>query len=126
MKKISFTVEKNADGYWAHRTEPGGVVGAYGVTLDELKADIVEAYNLFQDEVKITMDSVLLQFNVSSFFELYSGVVAAAGIGKRAGMQKSLISDYVNRKKRPSKKQIERLVATIKELGRELAEVEIV
>lgn len=125
MEKLKFIVEKNSDGYWAHRAEPGGVIGAYGKTLPELKTDAVAAYNLFKDNEKTAEDQIVFQFDISSFFELYSGIVAAAGIGKRAGMQKSLISEYVNGKRKPSKKQVERLLTTIKQLGRELSEVEI-
>lgn len=125
MEKLKFVVEKNPDGYWAHREEPGTVIGGYGETLTELKADVVNAYNLLHDDKKINEEQVVFQFDISSFFELYSGIVAAAGIGKRAGMQKSLISEYVNGKKKPSKRQVERLLSTIKQLGRELSEVEI-
>jgi hypothetical protein len=125
MEKLKFIVEKNKDGYWASREEADGIIGAYGETLLDLKTDIVTAYNLYQDKIKITPDNVQLQFDITSFFELYSGVIAAAGIGKRAGMQKSLISEYVNGKRKPSKKQIDRLLTTINDLGRELSEVEI-
>ena len=125
MDKLKFIVEKNDDGYWAHREEQNGVIGAYGEDLSGLKADIVKACNLFHGGAEITHDDISLQFDVSSFFEIYSGIVAAAGIGKRAGVQKSLISEYVKGKKKPSKKQIDRLLSTIKQLGRELSEVEI-
>lgn len=125
MKEIKFVVEKNNDGYWASREEHEGVIGAYGETITDLKKDIVTAYNLYQDKIKITADQVKLQFDIASFFELYGGVIAAAGIGKRTGIQKSLISEYVNGKRKPSRKQINRLLSTINDLGRELAEIEI-
>ena len=62
MEKIIFKVEKNRDGYWGHYIEAGGVVGAYGNTITELKADIVTAYNLFQQDGKITAEQVAFQF----------------------------------------------------------------
>ena len=65
MEKLKFKVEKNPDGYWAYREEPGGLIGAYGETLFDLREEIVVAYNLSQDETKITAEQRLWRSNRS-------------------------------------------------------------
>jgi hypothetical protein len=126
MKKLKFIVEKNADGYWAHREEPGNnLIAAMGETLSQLRAEIVTAYNLYQDneKKKITEEQISLDFDLPSFFKLYKEI-NATGIGRRIGMQKSLISEYVNGKKKPSEKQKQKILDGIKSLVKELSEIE--
>jgi hypothetical protein len=129
MKRIKFVVEKNEDGYWAHTTVSGfGVIGGYGETLAELKKDVVQGYNFAYNDnpqKQITEEQIQLSLDLSAFFDLYSGIVAAAGVGMRVGMQKSLISDYKNGVKKASEKQIKKLLLEINKLGRELADIEI-
>jgi hypothetical protein len=129
MMNVKFIVEKGPEGYWAYREEPrNDLITTMADTLTELKDNIVEAYNLYQSEnpkKQITREQIKLEFDLPSFFELYSGVITATGIGKRIGMQKTLISAYVNGKKRPSENQVKKILLAVKELGRELADLEI-
>ena len=129
MKNFPFTVEKTPDGFSAYREEPGNnLVCTTGADLKELKTNIVAAYNLYQSENpknQISENQVALQFDLSSFFEFYREINASA-LGKRIGMHKSLMSEYINGKRKPSVKQVKKILTGIKDLGRELTELEII
>lgn len=129
MKKIEFVIEKGKDGYGAYREEKGaGVITTMGDTVSEIKKNLVEAYNLYADEVGksvITDDQVELKYDLASFFEFYKEINVSA-LGKRIGMQKSLISEYINGHRKPSDKQVARILEGVKQLGRELSELELV
>jgi predicted transcriptional regulator len=89
----------------------------------------VRGYNfIYSDSPKkqITEYQIILSYDLSSFFELYKKDINAAGIGKRAGMKKSLISEYVNGKRKASPKQVGRIITAVKQLGREPQELEFV
>ena len=93
-----------------------------------MKFNIVQAYNFYQSEnpkKQVNESQIALRFDLPSFFEFYNEINASA-LGKRIGMQKSLISEYVNGKRKPSDKQLRKIITGIKELGRELTELEIV
>ena len=128
MKNIQFIVEKTSDGFSAYREEPGNnLITTLGTDLKELKSNIVQAYNLYQSENpknKINDAQISLQFDLPSFFEFYNEINASA-LGKRIGMHKSLISEYVNGKRKPSGKQVKKILTGIKELGKELTELDI-
>lgn len=128
MKKLSFIIEKGPDGYGAYREEKEGLVTTMGDTVAEIRNNIVEAYNLFAEEVgkqAITADQVELKYDLASFFEFYKEINVSA-LGKRIGMQKSLLSEYKSGSRKPSDKQVNRILTGIKDLGRELSELELV
>jgi hypothetical protein len=129
MKTIQFTVEKTSDGFSAYREEHGNnLIATMGADLKDLKSNIVEAYNLYQSESpknQISEGQINLQFDLPSFFEFYNEINASA-LGKRIGMHKSLISEYANGKRKPSDKQVKKILTGIRELGRELTELDIV
>jgi hypothetical protein len=128
MRNIKYTVEKTSDGFSAYREEPGNsLIATMGSDLKELKSNIVRAYNLYQSENpknKINDAQISLQFDLPSFFEFYSEINASA-LDKRIGMHKSLISEYVNGKRKPSDKQVKKILTGIKELGKELTDLDI-
>lgn len=129
MKKVDFIIEKGKDGYGAYREEKGlGTITTMGDTIAEIRANVVEAYNMFAEEAgkaAITADQVELKYDLASFFEFYKEINVSA-LSKRIGMQKSLLSDYKNGNRKPSAKQAKRILTGIKELGKELSELELV
>ena len=128
MKKINFIVEKTGTGFSAYHEENGQILAATtGSNIPELKANILESFNLFagyQKRPTITVDQVALKFDITSFFEFYKEINASA-LGRRIGMNKSLISEYVNGKRTPSEKQVQKILTGIKQLGHELTELDI-
>jgi hypothetical protein len=129
MKSIKFIVEKTSTGFSAYAenfdTFP---IGTTGDNLNELKNNILEAANLYLDHIAkklITVDQINLTFDVPSFFEFYN-VINAKALSSRIGMNNTLLSQYVQGIKKPSPKQVEKILLGIKEVGKELSELELV
>jgi predicted RNase H-like HicB family nuclease len=120
--KIELIVEKTKTGFSAYAEKyPVYTVGS---SLDELKANIVEALNLFleargkviaEQDLKITLD-------LPQFFSFYK-VINAKALSERIGMNQSLLAQYINGSKKPSPRQTQRILAGVQQVGRELAEV---
>jgi predicted RNase H-like HicB family nuclease len=127
MKTFKFNVEKTSTGYSAYREEKNGIIATTGDNLTELRNNIVEAYNLYLEGNKkepVVVDQIALQFDLASFFEFYPEINTSA-LGNRIGMHKSLLSEYINGKRTPSDKQVSKILNGVKELGKELTQLEI-
>ncbi|GAA4362142.1 hypothetical protein GCM10023185_29790 [Hymenobacter saemangeumensis] len=125
MKKPQYEmiVEKTSTGYSAYCE----AVGAYtvGSTADELKANIVAVLNIAVPVADngITIEDVKLTCDLQSFFDAYK-VINASALAKRLGMTQSLLSQYVSGAKKPSERQTHRILEGIRQVGRELVEMD--
>ena len=127
MKKIVFVVEKTSDGFSAYALEEGIAVGTSADSMAELKSNIVDAYNSYAEMEgvdKVTLDHIQIQLDIPQLFKFYNEINASA-LGNRIGMDKTLISQYVNGHKVPGKKQVEKIIAGIRQLGDELSSLEL-
>ncbi|MDB5287871.1 MAG: family transcriptional regulator [Mucilaginibacter sp.] len=125
MKKINLIVEKTSTGFSAYAENLP--VYTTGKSMTELKANILEAINLYQEEIGggiISVDDVNITLDLPQFFE-YFKVINAKALSERVGMNQSLLAQYVGGKKKPSVKQVEKILIGIRELGRELTELQI-
>lgn len=123
MKKISVIIEKTHTGYSAYTEDyPAFTTGK---TMDELKANMVDGLNLyFEDKGReVTIDNLYFSVDLESFFDLYP-VVNAAALSKKVGMNKSLLSQYVTGKKKPSEKQVQKILEGVREVGKELSQIQ--
>ena len=95
--------------------------------MAELKVNIVDAYNSYA-EIKglkeVTIDDIQIQLDIHQLFGFYKEINASA-LGSRIGMDKTLISQYVNGHKKPGTKQVNKILEGIKQLGNELASLEL-
>jgi transcriptional regulator with XRE-family HTH domain len=128
MKTILFIVGKTRTGFDAYREEAGNnLIATTGSNMIELKENILEAYNLYLSDSKvpsISIDQIDFQYDLPSFFEFYKEINASA-LGKRIGMHKSLISEYANGRRKPSAKQVKKILYGVKELAKELSELDL-
>ncbi|MDB5060379.1 MAG: family transcriptional regulator, partial [Mucilaginibacter sp.] len=125
MKKINLIVEKTSTGFSAYAENLP--VYTTGKSMTELKANILEAINLYQEEIgagTISVDDINITLDLPQFFE-YFKVINAKALSKRVGMNQSLLAQYVGGQKKPSVKQVEKILMGIRELGKELTELEI-
>jgi len=128
MKKIynniSFTVERSADGYWAYT--PDLPVYTYGETFAELKNNAVEAFNHFMQDTgeRINENNIKLEIDLKQFFQYYR-VLNAKFLARRIGMNETLLSQYVQGRKKPSPKQTRRILLGIQEIGKELSNLHL-
>jgi len=125
MKKINLIVEKTSTGFSAYAEDLP--VFTTGKSMTELKANILEATNLYQKEIggnAISLDDINITLDLPQFFE-YFKVINAKALSERVGMNQSLLAQYVGGQKKPSAKQVDKILTGIRELGRELTELQI-
>jgi predicted RNase H-like HicB family nuclease len=127
--KIIFTVEKTSTGFSAFaqdfETYP---VGTTGNTFTELKENIVDALNLHNEHrgLKIvTEEDVSIQVDIPQFFQYYS-IINAKALSERVGINPSVLSMYVNGHRKPSPKQVDKILTGIREIGKELSSLDMV
>jgi predicted RNase H-like HicB family nuclease len=126
MKKLKVIVEKTSTGYSAY-AENYNVYTAGG-DVKELIANIIEAFNFhFEDseeKITVTRKNLDLSFSIPSLFQLYP--INVKHFAARIGMNYTLLSQYVQGRKKPSEKQTEKIVEGLKEVGKELSEVRLI
>ena len=125
MKKYKIIVEKTSTGYSAYADKyPVVTTGGDVKTLTD---NIVEAFNFYFEEcgekVAISKRSLDLKFSIPSLFQLYP--INVRHFAERIGMNYTLLSQYVQGRKRPSEKQTEKIVEGLQEVGKELSQVGI-
>jgi len=127
MKYYKFLVERTKTGYSAFIEDDGFPVATTGKNFEELKTNMLDALNLYLDYNKqkpVTAAEMIPKIDLPSFFEFYS-VINAKALSKRINMNESLLSQYVTGKKEPSEKQIQKILRGVKDLGKELMQLEI-
>lgn len=127
MKKpaIKMTLERSSDAFWAYAIVKGGMITTNGETLEELKTHVVEATNLFYEDkgVSYALNEIQFTFDIQSFFEYYG--LNAKAVASRIGMSDRLLAKFANGIKKPSGKQIERIMKGVRELGQELSNMQL-
>ena len=124
-KKFKFIIEKTRTGFSAYSEDlPVYTVGG---TMIELSSNILEAINYYfeEDDLLISPANIILEFDLKQFFEYYR-VINAKFLAERIGMNETLLSSYVKGRKKPSKVQVDRILAGIHEIGLELSELRFV
>lgn len=123
-KKVLFIVEKSDTGYWAYT--PGMSIMTDGDNFNELRYNAAEVYNLYLEDFGLEIDerNIKLEIDLKQFFQHYR-VINAKFLAKRIGMNESLLSQYVQGRKKPSAKQTRRILLGIHEIGRELSNINL-
>jgi hypothetical protein len=129
MKKHLFVVEKTATGYSAYASDFDATpVGTTGKHMKELKQNVFDALNTYRAHKRmkpVAEKDVAIHLDLHQFFEYYSEINAKA-FAQRIGMNYTLLSQYIAGSKKPSEKQVHKILGGVKELGRELTQLEIV
>jgi predicted RNase H-like HicB family nuclease len=122
MRKIECIVERTNTGFSAYAAKyPVYTVGS---NLEEIKANLLEALNLyFSDKDRLVEEKdIKISLDMPQFFEFYKEINVSA-FSKRAGINQSLLSQYIKGIKKPSSSQIQRILKEVNKLGRELQDV---
>ena len=124
-KKYKFIIEKSKTGYSAFENKLP--IFTTGKTMLELQKNALEATSLFIEDSlsEVELSQIEFELDFKQFFEYYK-VINAKHLAVRIGMNESLLSQYVNGKKKPSKKQVERIVDGLHQVGQELIELTLV
>ncbi|MDZ7743520.1 MAG: helix-turn-helix transcriptional regulator [Bacteroidota bacterium] len=123
-QNIKIAITKEDKGYSATARLGGNFIGTQADDFDELKTNVLEAVNLAfeEEEIFYTLNDLTFQYDLESFFSFYR-VINAKALAERIGMNQSLLSQYIKGIKKPSKKQTERILRGVRQIGKELTEV---
>ncbi|MDO9340890.1 MAG: hypothetical protein Q7T72_10275 [Bacteroidales bacterium] len=124
-KKIKMIVEKTDTGFSAF--SENYPIYTTGRTIPELMANALEAANLcFEDEnVMITREKLKFEIDFKQFFQYYR-VLNAKFLAVKIGMNPTLLSQYVQGRKKPSEMQTEKILLGIHQIGQELSEINLI
>lgn len=126
MKKVKVIVEKTSTGYSAYADKLP--VYTTGEDVKDLLNNILEGINFYYVETKektqISVKDLDISFSIPSLFELYP--INVKHFANRIGMNYTLLSQYVQGRKKPSEKQAERIVEGLQEVGKELSGVNLI
>jgi predicted RNase H-like HicB family nuclease len=126
MKKIKVIIEKTSTGYSAYADDYP--VYTTGGDVKELVENILEALNFYFEESKeklvVSKKHLDLNFSIPSLFQLYP--INVKHFAERIGMNYTLLSQYVQGRKKPSEKQTEKIVEGLQEIGKELSQVRFI
>jgi transcriptional regulator with XRE-family HTH domain len=127
MKKIAFVVEKTSTGFSAYAEDFEHLpIGTTGKDMASLKRNIIDALNLYRGHKglkSMTDKDVVILLDLQQFFEYYKEINAKS-LSERIGMNQTLLSQYINGIKKPSAKQVKKILDGVRELGRELTQLE--
>ncbi len=121
-RKIGMMVERTRTGYSAFAEQYP--VYTTGKTLAELKARMIEALGLYfrKEGRAITASDLKVTLDLQQFFEFYK-VINAKALSERIGMNQSLLAQYINGHKKPSARQVGRILEGVREVGKELTAI---
>ena len=126
MRKVKVIVEKTSTGYSAYADKLP--VYTAGNDIKELLNNVLEAVNFYyaesKEKVQVSRKDLDVNFSIPSLFELYP--INVKHFANRIGMNYTLLSQYVQGRKKPSDKQAERIVEGLQEVGKELSGVNLV
>ena len=110
-------------GYSAYALDHGVITT--GETISELLENMTEALNLyFDDERQITIADLDYTMDLETFFVHYKAINSTS-FAKRLGINKTLISQYAHGKKKPSQKQVSKIISELNRLGAELKDLSL-
>jgi hypothetical protein len=126
-KKILFIIEKTRTGFSAYAADDNIPIGTTGKTFSKLQSNILEVLQFYFEDsgYKVTSSNIVLQFDLQQFFQYYR-VLNAKQLAERIGMNPTLLSQYVQGRKKPSQLQNEKIIKGIQQIGRELAELRLI
>ena len=123
-KKIKIIVEKTKTGFSAYSEEYP--IFTTGRTIPELMNNALEATQLnFEEEFEITHENLKFEIDFAQFFQYYK-VLNAKFLAEKIGMNPTLLSQYVQGRKKPSENQTEKILSGIHQIGQELSEMNLI
>lgn len=124
-KKIKMMVEKTDTGFSAFAED--NPIYTTGRTIPELIDNALEAANLFfeEDNIRVTPENLKFEIDFKQFFQYYK-VINAKFLANKIGMNPTLLSQYVQGRKKPSDAQTEKILLGIHKIGQELSEINLI
>ncbi len=123
--KIKMTLEKTDTGFSAYAEKYP--IFTTGKTIAELLDNAFEAARLYFDEedTKTHLVDIKFEIDFEQFFKYYR-VLNSRFLAERIGMHPTLLSQYVQGRKKPSDAQTEKILLGIHKIGQELSEIKLI
>ena len=124
-KKIKMIVEKTDTGFSAYSDKYP--IFTTGRTIPELIENAYEAAQLFFEEenIKINHENIKFEIDFKQFFQYYK-VLNSKFLAEKIGMNPTLLSQYVQGRKKPSETQTLKILTGIHKIGKELSEINLI
>ena len=130
MEKIIMIIEKSSDFYSGYSDNCDGIY-ASGDSIEAVKADTEKAIELIKENLpedrwpeQIKGDfEIEYHLDIVSFLEYYSRFLSLAGLGRITGINQKQLSNYMNRRAVPRRKQIDRISEGLHKFASELMSV---
>ena len=130
MKKIIIVIERSADLFDAYSDNCDGIYGA-GDTLEACKADIETSIRQIKEKLPIEQWPEELKgeyeleykLDIQSFLEYFSQYLSLAGMERITGVNQKQLSNYLNRRAKPRKQQVERISKGLRRFASELLSI---
>ncbi len=118
-------IEKTDTGFSAYAEEYP--IYTTGKTIPELIDNAIEAARLYFDDEgeKITHQNLQFELDFKQFFQYYK-VINAKQLAYKIGMNPTLLSQYVQGRKKPSEAQTLKILNGIHQIGQELSEINLI
>ena len=124
-KKIKMIVEKTNTGFSAFSED--SPIYTTGKTVPELINNAYEAAQLYFEEenVKVSHENIKFEVDFKQFFQYYK-VLNSKFLAEKIGMNPTLLSQYIQGRKKPSENQTEKILTGIQQIGKELSEMNLI
>ena len=130
MKKIIIVIERSADLFDAYSDNCDGIYGA-GDTLEACKADIETSIRQIKEKLPIEQwpeeikgeYELEYKLDAQSFLEYFSDYISLAGMERITGVHQKQLSNYLNRRAKPRKQQIDRIREGLHRFAAELLSI---
>ena len=123
-------IEKSKDFFDAYSENCDGIYAA-GDSIEAVKADTLEAIRLIKknlpeeqwpQQIKGEFE-IEWKLDVQSFLEYYHGFMSLAGMEKMTGINQKQLSNYLNRRATPRRRQKNRMIDGIHRFASELMSI---
>lgn len=124
-KKIKMIVEKTDTGFSAFSED--SPIYTTGKTIPELINNAYEAAQLFFEEknASVSHENIKFEIDFKQFFKYYK-VLNSKFLAEKIGMNPTLLSQYIQGRKKPSENQTEKILTGIQQIGIELSEMNLI
>jgi predicted RNase H-like HicB family nuclease len=134
MKTIEATIERAQDGTFSVYFN-SEMFSGMGKTAEEAKQDILKQMDFFKKtaiedgfsypEFLDEDFEIVYKFDTESLLQYYSGILSLSGLEKITGIHQKQLWNYLHRKSKPRKAQVEKIEKGLHALGSELISISL-
>ena len=134
MKQIEAIIERASDGTYSVYCI-NEMFSGMGDSAEDAKKDMLRQMDFFKKTAKEEGFSypkfldedfkVVYKFEVESLLEYYSGILSLSGLEKITGIHQKQLWNYLHKKSKPRKAQVEKITVGLRSLGSELMSISV-